>query len=116
MTLQQEISLHKEDLTKRQISSAIVDPPLYRLLWKLGVSIKPPLFSTGVAMSASSLMGGALIAVGLNIFQDYSASTILLITICSVLGLMLMTYLSHRHIRSKYSIPRDWGAYISKLN
>jgi len=105
MELKDKILLHKDDVAKKKLSTAIVDPALYKLLWKLGFNIKPPLFSTYFATAISSIVGGAFLALALVIFQDYSYLTVSLITFCVIVTLMCMTYFSHRYIRKRHEIP-----------
>jgi len=41
----EKIEFLLDDLSRRGISKYTIGPPLYRLLWRLGLEIKPPFFA-----------------------------------------------------------------------
>lgn len=45
MTQHEKIDFAVSDLEKRGVKRNTIAPPLYRLLWKLGVPIAPPVFN-----------------------------------------------------------------------
>lgn len=61
MTHEEKVALAISDLTARGISKGAVAPPLFQLVWKLGIRIPPPHFKTffGVA-----LLTGSFFAMG----------------------------------------------------
>ncbi len=44
MTHKEKVNLMYEDLSSRGVSKWTCAPPLYRLLWKMNITIRPPLF------------------------------------------------------------------------
>lgn len=46
MTHDEKVAFLLDDLARKGIGRYTVAPPIYRLLWRLGIEVKPPLFAS----------------------------------------------------------------------
>jgi hypothetical protein len=64
MTHDEKVTLLLDDLGHRGINRYTIAPPLYRLLWRLGIELKPPHFASFWSLVAITGVGyGVLLAV-----------------------------------------------------
>src|ERR1700687_157801 len=66
MTHSEKVELLLKDLTQRGVRQYTVAPPLYRLLWRLGIEATPPHFASFWSLV---LTMGAFFAIAWGIFM-----------------------------------------------
>jgi hypothetical protein len=59
MTYDEKVTFLLKDLSRRGTNPYTAAPPLYRLLWRLGIEAKPPLFASfwSVAITTGVMFG-----------------------------------------------------------
>jgi len=103
------------DLTKRGVNPYTSAPPLFRLLWKLGVELTPPLFRSflGTALFMGSFFGAFWGLVMWLLLWHHDSMSLLGAGIVSasagsLFGGAMGAY--YRHKRAKLSLPA-WRDY-----
>src|ERR1700692_1731967 len=66
MTLQEKIDYMVKDLSSRGIWKSTAAPPLFRLLWHMGIDIAPPIFGN---FWSNALLQGGYFAVVWGLFM-----------------------------------------------
>lgn len=115
MTHSEKIKRLYQHLPKLGISPFTAAPPLYRLLWRLGCEVPPPLF---LSFSTLALVMGGFFAIGFGLFSwlllplesTPSAASIPVVSAFSgiLFGLSMAAY--YRHITKRASLP-SWSEY-----
>ncbi len=114
MTHDEKVAYLLKDLGKKGIGQYTIAPPIYRLLWRLGVEVKPPHFA-----SFWSLVGTTGVAFGIfwGIFMWFlvwQQSTPVSLAVGAaalaglVFGLVMAVYFRRRS--RKLALPR-WEDY-----
>lgn len=57
MTHDEKVAFLLDDLARKGIGRYTVAPPIYRLLWRLGIEVKPPLFASFLSLVAITGVG-----------------------------------------------------------
>ena len=101
------------ELPQKGIGQYTFAPPVYRLLWKIGVKIPPPLFSSSEFIFLfQGLFFGSLwgIFMRLTVWQDMNTIIFIIRSILagSIFGLSMAILL--RRKAKKYGLPR-WKDY-----
>jgi hypothetical protein len=124
MTHEEKVELMFQDLIPKGIKKSTLAPPLYRFLWKLGVKISPPLFSSFIFLFLFQgiffgiLMGIFICAFAWIIrrFVDNSGFTFIGAIYSSVIGsiifgLVMATYTRNRAKKYKLPLWKDYGSH-----
>ena len=115
MTQSQKLKDIQKQLVDLGVSPSAAAPPIWRLLWRLGIDIPPPLFMT---FWASALFMGTLFGVLWGLFMWFvfwnrqSMSIELAIGVAAfsgvLFGLGMATY--YRNLAKKHKLPA-WAGY-----
>ena len=114
MTHDEKVALLLKDLRQRGISEYTTAPPLYRLLWRLGITAKPPFFASFWSLVVTM---GVLFGVLWGILMWFSgwqgelpvSTAIGLAVLAGVLfGLIMAAY--YRRKARQLALPR-WEDY-----
>jgi hypothetical protein len=114
MTHQEKVEHYLNDLAHRGISKGTAAPPLYRLLWRLGIEVPPPLLAS---FGSLAVMWGVLFGVGWGLimwftfWRDNMPPAIALISSLfagATFGVIMAAY--YRWRASKLALPR-WEDY-----
>ena len=76
MTFSEKLERMHAHLSELGLKEAAFAPPLYRLLWRLGIEVPPPLFSS---FASIAMIQGALFGIGWGIAGICPAPAITLI-------------------------------------
>jgi hypothetical protein len=118
MTHSEKIMRLYQHLPELGIPPLTAVPPLYRILWRFGVEIPPPLF---VRFSTLALTAGGFFAVGFGSFLwlfsslDPTPSAISIPVISLLAGILfgLAMAAHYRHIARQASLP-SWFEYTGQ--
>ncbi|MCE9534438.1 MAG: DUF6404 family protein [Planctomycetes bacterium] len=66
MTHRQKVDYHIQDMRKKGVGISLVAPPLFRILWAIGLKIPPPLFLGFVPIT---LITGAMFGAVWGVFM-----------------------------------------------
>lgn len=115
MTHKEKIEKMYEELHEKGVSKSNCAPPVYRLLWKLGVEIAPPLFSS---FMRNLCFQGTFFAVLWGVLmwftywqqQQYPfvIAIIASVTAGFLFGLFMAVYF--RYVSNKHGLP-SWDDY-----
>jgi hypothetical protein len=115
MTHEEKLNVMFKDLGERGVKKGTMAPPLYRLLWRIGVPVRPPHFAS---FGANALLMGIGFAFLWGLFmwfflwrhQNMSPSTACLNALLAgaLFGVMLSGY--YRWQARKLSLPK-WEDY-----
>ena len=123
MTHQQKVERLIEELGQQGIGSYTVAPPLFRLLWALGLEIPPPLFLgirklTLLLGTFFGAMWGVMWGIGMWLWVwqgDIPASVAVVITVLAAIlaGLFfgLVMAWSFRAKAAQLGLPASWEEY-----
>lgn len=102
-----------EDLTRRGAWKSNVAPPLWQLLWKLGVNVRPPLFMGFLGLlSTIGIVAGALYAVIMAELRGEETSLGQVVLVGAVFAVVFSAVYARlmARMRTKYDLP-SWDAY-----
>jgi hypothetical protein len=51
MSFRERIQRYREDMKRRGVPSIAAAPPFHRLLWAMGIEVKPPVYQSGWAIA-----------------------------------------------------------------
>ena len=115
MTHREKVDYMMTDLAKRGIKRGTMSPPLYRLLWWMGIPATPPHFahylSNAVFMATwFALAYGLLMWFWMWRDQGYSAERAISVSVCAgvFFGVTLSAYYTWQ--ARKHSLPK-WKDY-----
>jgi hypothetical protein len=118
MTHAEKIEILLKDLTQRGVRQYTVAPPLYRLLWRLGIEATPPHFASFWALVLAmggffAIAWGILMWVTLWRGEDMSVAVGIGVSIMAGLlfGLIMAAY--YRWSAGRLALPR-WEDYPTK--
>jgi hypothetical protein len=115
MTHDEKVAFLLNDLGQRGVGKSTVAPPLYRILWRLGVEATPPLFAS---FWSTALMMGVWFAIGWGVImwlfvwrgEDQPAAVFVTVSIVAgvLFGITMAAY--YRWRARKLALPR-WDSY-----
>jgi hypothetical protein len=112
MTAREKINAALDDLKARGVSKSSAAPPVYRLLWALGIHIPPPHFQSFLGLFALQGLSFALImtSVLFAVMQPNEFGLLALVGVGSGLlfGLLMASFMQIQ--RRRLGLPR-WDDY-----
>ena len=100
-----------EDLGNRGISDYTIAPPLYLLLWKLGLKVRPPFFQSFITLFLSTgIFGGVSLGAIRWILQLRSGYELIISSAVFGVLLGLSSAIYYRWKARKLGLP-EWEKY-----
>jgi hypothetical protein len=119
MTHEEKVAFLLNDLSQRGVSKYTVAPPLYRLLWRLGLEITPPHFASFWSLT---LAMGAFFAIAWGIFmwlflwRSEDLPAIADVCVSVIAGLLFgMTMAGYYRSRARKLALPPWESYPTRV-
>jgi membrane associated rhomboid family serine protease len=113
MTHEEKVAYLLRDLGEKGISQYTIAPPLYRLLWRLGIEVRPPHFTSFGSLAALMAVAFGIfwgIFMWLTVWQQRSSPS--LVGTAALAGLFFGVIMAayYRSRARKLALPR-WEDY-----
>jgi membrane associated rhomboid family serine protease len=114
MTHEEKVAYLLRDLGQKGVGQYTIAPPIYRLLWRLGIEIRPPHFASFWSLAAPMAVGFGIfwgIFMWLTVWQQGSSVSLAVGTAASAglfFGVFMAAY--YRWRARKLALPR-WEDY-----
>jgi hypothetical protein len=109
MTHGEKVAHLLSELKAKNVAQFTIAPPMFRLLWALGIEIPPPFFIHFFPlMFLGAVVGGSVTAVSMWLTMRHGAALVP----CTVLGVLsgLITAACYRWKAASLKLP-DWKNY-----
>jgi hypothetical protein len=113
MTHDEKVAHLLQELSQRGVSRYTIAPPMYRLLWRLGIKVKPPLFASFWSLVVIAGVGyGLLLGIFMWFFVWQSRSVSALVGTVAVAAVLFGLFMSlyYRWRARRLGLPR-WEDY-----
>jgi hypothetical protein len=115
MTNDEKIEYYLRDMRQRAVGwrarwSAV--PPIYRLLWRLGIKVRPPLFASFWSLAVPYAVGWGILLIIAWWLRDPHTITSLVISVVGAAFIGVIAAASYRRQARKLALPR-WEDYPS---
>jgi membrane associated rhomboid family serine protease len=114
MTHEEKVAYLLRDLGQKGIGQYTIAPPIYRLLWRLGIEVRPPHFASFWSLAVPMAMGFAIfwgILMWFTVWQQRSSVSLVVGTAALaglLFGLTMAGY--YRGRARRLTLPR-WEDY-----
>ena len=114
MTHEEKVAYLLRDLGQKGIGQYAIAPPVYRLLWRLGIAVRPPYFARFWSLAASMAVGFGIVWGIIMWFAIWrqSASVSVAVATAALAGLLFGVIMAayYRRQARKLALPR-WEDY-----
>ena len=115
MTNDEKIEYYLSDLRQRAVGWRArwgAAPPIYRLLWRLGIKVRPPLFVSFWSLAVLWAVGWGILLIIAWWLRDPHTITSLVISVVGAAFIGVIAAVSYRRQARKLALPR-WEDYPS---
>ena len=110
MTNDEKIAYYLSDMHQRGIRKYRAAPPIYRLLWRLGINVRPPLFASSWSLAVPFAVGWGIIFFILWWSAPRHSITGLVLYGVGAASVGVINAVSYRRQAQKLALPR-WEDY-----